>query len=317
MTRGLHKLSDKLDLDGLALVKKIAHYRNERIRLTKNLHGIKGLLYHVGKRSPGKMSIYEEPFDGIDIEMISLLPEKGKTNSVYFDDRKHTYNFSKSKNTLYMVFDKMVLLDSFIVPILEDPFDLVWTASNAVEVSAPMTIAPAKKQLCLRLYSTDSHGRKYIPDKSGLNQWNGSRRTYKHHADGSKTVVKEKQRDPNEIYIPYPIESRRRGNFFPPREVPFDLKLPDGRVLSAKVSQEGSKAIMSNPNSALGEWLLRDVFELSGLSEKNLVTYDMLRTMNVDSVVFTKIGKRLYSIDVAELGTYEAFYDLNDREAVK
>lgn len=33
------------------------------------------------------------------------------------------------------------------------------------------------------------------------------------------------------------------------------------------------KSIMSNPNKALGKWLLRDVFELP---EKTLVTYDML-----------------------------------------
>ena len=35
---------------GLDLVKKIAEYRNERIRVTKNLNGIDEMIYHVIKR---------------------------------------------------------------------------------------------------------------------------------------------------------------------------------------------------------------------------------------------------------------------------
>lgn len=301
------------DLDGLALVKKIAHYRNERIRTTKNLHGLNNLLYHVVKRYPGMMSIYEESFDMIDIEAISLLPNRGKANSVYFTDRRHIYNFSKSKNTLYMLFDSMTLLDTFDVQIAEDPFDIVWAATASQADIVPATRAPATEQLCLRLYSTKSNGEKYIPDRSGLNQWNGSRNSYKRNSDGSKTLTKSTPRDANEVYIPYPKSDRDRGDFFPPRDTPFDLVLPDGKILSAKVSQADSKAIMSNPNSALGKWLLRDVFELS---EGTVVTYDLLRRINVDSVVFTKHSQGRYGVDFAELGTYEAFYNLEDIEAV-
>lgn len=302
------------DLDGLALVKKIAHYRNERIRTTKNLHGLEDLLYHVVKRFPGMMSIFEESFDPIDIEAISLLPERGQANSVYFDDGKHVYNFSKSKNTLYMLFDKMTLLDSFNVQIAENPFDMVWAASAAQGVVVPSTRSPATEQLCLRLYSTSRDGVKYIPEKSGLNQWNGSRTTYEHLPDGSRISVKETPRNTNEVYIPYPKVDRDRGVFFPPHDIPFDLTLPDGKVLSAKLAQQDSKAIMSNPNSALGKWLLRDVFELS---EDTVVTYDLLRTVNVDSVIFTKLSEGRYSVDFAELGTYESFYNLEDIEAVE
>ncbi|HCM95868.1 MAG TPA: NgoFVII family restriction endonuclease [Glutamicibacter sp.] len=300
-------------LDGLELVKEIAHYRNERIRMTKNMHGLNSLLYHVVKRCPGEMSIYEKSFDPINIEAIKLLPGRGRANSVYFHDGKHTYNFSKSKNTLYMLFDNMSLLDSFDVSIAEDPYDIVFTGSDVQFAVASTKRSPASEQLCLRLYSTKRNGEKFIPDQSGLNQWHGFRRSYKHNPDGSRTLLKTTPRNVNEIYIPYPKEDRDRGTFFPPREVPFDLVLPDKKVLTAKLTQADSKAIMSNPNGALGKWLLRDVFELP---EGTKVTYDILRTLNVDSVIFTKLSDSRYSIDFAALGTYESFYHLEDIEAL-
>ena len=88
--------------------------------------------------------------------------------------------------------------------------------------------------------------------------------------------------------------------------------LPDGQWIKAKVCQQDGKAIQSNPNSSLGKWLLRDVVELD---EGTLVTYDMLRVFNIDSVMFTKIEKYKYKVDFCELGTYERFYNLRDIEA--
>lgn len=165
-------------------------------------------------------------------------------------------------------------------------------------------------------------GTKYVPEKSGLNQWNASGRV----------------RDPNEIYIPYLTEDRNRSiDFFPNRDEPFTLLLPDGTEMSAKVCQRAftkvspekyelltpeekeredarakvGKSIMSNPNKALGKWLLRDVFELP---EKTLVTYDMLRIFGVDSVMFTKLEEKKYRIDFCVLGTYEKMYHLDELE---
>ena len=79
------KLKTKYDgLDGLALCKQISEYRNERIRITMNMYGIKEMLYHIIKRIPGNMQVYEHAFDYIDIENISLIPGRGKDNNVYF-----------------------------------------------------------------------------------------------------------------------------------------------------------------------------------------------------------------------------------------
>ena len=278
------------ELTGLELVKQISEYRNERIRVTKRLHGLDTMIYHVIRRVPGEMQILEGVFDEIDIDSIELLPKVGNENNTYFRDNKHVYHFSVSKNTLYMIFDFMELLDSFKVQISEDPYDLLLKLQNE---PSPSSIKQQKKQLCLRLYSVNKNG-PFVANKSGLNQWNASGR----------------KRNPNEIYIPYPKEDRERNlNFFPPRDTPFSLHLPDGTTIPAKVCQEDNKAIMSNPNKLLGKWLLRDVFELP---EQTIVTYDMLERFGIDSVIFTKVSELEYSIEFSELGTYERFYNISE-----
>ena len=334
------------DLKGIELVKMIAEYRNERIRVTKKMHGINELVYHVVKRVPDAMKILECAFDDIDIENIKLLPNRGNENNTYFTDGKHTYHFSVSKNTLYMLFDDLEELDSFSVKILEDPYEALLSLrrkeSNSFSISIENSrdgnekleffcnMTPKKPQICLPLYSK-KNGERFVAEKSGLNQWNGVRTSNRRTKDGT-VVHKEAPRDPNEFYIPYSAEDRGRlSGFFPPRDTPFDLHLPDGNIISAKVCQEAykkmpeeqygqlsvaerlkedqrraeGKAIMSNPNKVLGKWLLRDVFELP---EGTVVTYEMLEKFGIDCVVFTRNGELDYSIDFAEIGTYEKFY---------
>lgn len=308
-------------LTGIELVKKIAEYRNERIRVTKKLHGINQMIYHVVKRVPNMMQILECVFDYIDIDSIKLIPNRGNDNNTYFTDGKHTYHFSVSKNTLYMIFDDLELLDSFEVGIMDDPYmfllsltqripsdklpvDFVHEQGQVIETyqTAIEKRIVTKPMLCLPLYSrrgTDKE--KFVAEKSGLNQWNAAGRV----------------RDVNEIYIPYQAVDRRRDLlFFPPRDTSFTLHLPDGTEISAKVCQEADKnnpligkSIMSNPNKVLGKWLLRDVFEVE---EGTIITYEMLETFGVDSVIFTKNGELDYSVDFAEIGTYERFYGEED-----
>lgn len=283
-------------LTGLELVRKIAEYRNERIRVTKNLNGIDEMIYHIVKRVPGAMQILEHSFEYIDIDNISLIPNRGNVNNTYFTDGKHTYHFSVSKNTLYMIFEDMVLLDSFDVQIMDDPYGYLMSLMDTNEVATVLPVADnqidvgvALPQICLRLYSEKANGTKFVAEKSGLNQWNAGGR----------------RRNSNELYIPYPAEDRERtAGFFPGRDTVFDLRLPDGTVIPAKICQDDGKAIMSNPNKILGEWLLRKVFELP---EGTLVTYEMLQRFGVDSVVFTKHGDLDYSVDFSEVGTYEEF----------
>lgn len=291
-------------LSGLELVKKIAEYRNERIRITKNLNGIDEMIYHVIKRIPGAMQVFECAFDYIDIEHITLITNRGNVNNTYFTDGHHTYHFSTSKNTLYMIFEDMELLDNFDVEIMDDPYTclmnlLPCNVTEATIKKMPSTPLISKEnQICLRLYSLKAKGIKYVPEKSGLNQWNGARFV--------RRTGEYKPRNPNELYIPYPADDRRNTvGFFPDRDTVFNLRLPDGSEIPAKICQDDGKAIMSNPNNLLGEWLLRKVFELP---EGKLVTYEMLLKFGIDSVVFTKHADLEYSVDFAEIGTYEEFY---------
>lgn len=289
-------------LEGMELINAIARYRNTRIRTTMNVHGLKEMIYHIVKRVPNAMCIYEATFDEIDISNITLDEKRGNKNSLYFSDGNHTYHFSRSKNTLYMNFDDMILLDQFNVDIFDDPYEVLsqLMSSDKTQLTLPSVsqIAPEKNQLCLRLYQLKNN-QKFVAKKSGINQWNAGGRA----------------RNPNELYIPYPKIDRERKNFFPPKDISFDLLLPDGQWISAKVCQQDNKAIMSNPNKALGKWLLRDVFELE---EGTLITYEMLKEFNIDSVIFTRLDNLKYSVDFCELGTYEKFYNLpdNDREYV-
>lgn len=292
------------DLSGIELVSKIAEYRNERIRITKNLHGIDEMIYHIVKRIPGSMQILEHAFDYIDIDNIKVISNKGNINNTYFTDGKHSYHFSVSKNTLFMLFNDMILLDSFDVEIMDDPYSYLMQLLDKKQAFDSIAEKDfTTKKICLRLYS-EKNGNKFVPEKSGLNQWNGVRTSNRTKKDGT-IVHNVKKRDPNELYIPYPAEDRNKTQgFFPDRNTIFELKLPDGKIMSAKVCQDDGKAIMSNPNNALGEWLLRNVFELP---VGTVVTYEMLERFGIDSVVFTKHDTLKYSIDFSEIGTYENF----------
>ena len=346
------------NLRGIELIRRIAEYRNDRIRITMNLHGIDEMIYHIVKRVPGSMKILEHAFEYIDIDNIEIITNRGNSNNTYFTDGNHTYHFSLSKNTLYMIFSELDELDSFPVQIMADPYaylmehrhanetpiiietmgtDVVdYTVNLGQNVLADIDLRT--RQLCLRLYTIDRKtGEKIVAPTSGLNQWNGVRTSNRRRADGTVVHV-ETPRDPNELYIPYTAKDRnRKPDFFPPRDVSFNLHLPDGTIISAKVCQEAykkmseekydmltedekriederrmaGKAIMSNPNRVLGEWLLRKVFELQ---EGTPVTYHMLERFGIDSVIFTKIDDLEYSIDFSETGTYEMFYEEESEE---
>jgi hypothetical protein len=264
------------------------------------MHDIDEMIYHIVKRVPGMMQIMEHAFDYIDIENLSIIPNRGNVNNTYFTDGKHTYHFSNSKNTLYMLFEDMEILDSFEVEIMTDPYDFLMNIPQDKKLS-PITsdfqqTFSKRNKICLRLYSTKRSGDRFVPERSGLNQWNASGR----------------RRHPSEVYIPYPaIDRERTVGFFPERNTVFSLTLPDGTTIPAKVCQEDGKAIMSNPNKILGEWLLRKVFELP---ERTIITYQMLEKFGIDSVIFTKKSDLNYYIDFAEIGTYEKYYELSDND---
>ena len=268
-------------------VRKIAELRNERIITTKRIFGLDDLIYHCITRKVGKIIVYETPAPLIDINSIKDVKVTARGATIQFSDSNAEYSFNNSKSTLYKRFitPDQVLLD-VPVRILTDPFSAVEKLiSEAGLIFAPVKVLP---HVFLPLYSMRG-GAKRVPEKSGLNQWNAAGRP----------------RDPNEIYIPIPAWVHRKfEGFFPPRDGAFELTLPDGTTMSAKVCQDNSKALMSNPNSALGKWLLRDVLNLR---EKELLNYDKLQTIGLDTVVIYKIDNEHFDIDFTRVGSYEKF----------
>ena len=61
---------------------------------------------------------------------------------------------------------------------------------------------------------------------------------------------------------------------------------------------------MSNPNKLLGEWILRKVLQIP---VGQLVTYEDLDHVGIDSVIITKLEEDLFKINFATKGSYDEF----------
>ncbi|NBK96962.1 MAG: NgoFVII family restriction endonuclease [Erysipelotrichia bacterium] len=289
----------KKELDALSddeLVIMVSKFRNSRIKTTKNMYGLDQMIYHVVIREKDQMNIQECSFDMIDVPNIKRIPKKDGKNTIYFTDGKHTYHFNKAKTTLYMLFDDLELLDEIKIKIINDPFaflEMIFPKMsdvyNTLEVIEKKNV---NRKLALKLFNETKKGYK-VEEKSGLNIWNAAGR----------------KRNPDEVYIPFNKKDRERiqnKDFFPPQDVSFDLRLPDGTHIQAKVCQENGKAIMSNPNKALGKWLLRDVLQLK---PRTLVTYELLQEKGFDTVLFEKIDDNHYMVDFTDSQVYDDLYN--------
>ncbi|MDQ3158785.1 MAG: NgoFVII family restriction endonuclease [bacterium] len=273
-------------------IRKIAELRNERLETTKRIFGLDEIIYHCITRQVGRITVYETPAPLIDITGIKNIKVAG--NTIQFADLSAEYSFSLSKSTLYKRFYTENVLLNVPVRVLDDPFtEIEKLISEAGLIFAPIKVHP---HVFLPLYSTRG-GEKHVPEKSGLNQWNAGGRA----------------RDPNEIYIPIPAWVHQKfPTFFPKRDEAFELTLPDRTNMSAKVCQDNSKALMSNPNSALGKWLLRDILNLP---ERELLTYKKLEEIGLDTVVIYKIDNEHFDIDFTRIGSYEKFLFENGERA--
>ena len=264
----------------------ISKLRNERINATKRIYGLNEMIYHCVVRQEGEIKVFECPMDLIDIDSIKNI-KFGRSNTVTFNDDINEYSINLSKSTLYKRFiTKNVILETK-VEIIADPYEIIM---NLLTGGNKLTFEPINKEkphVFLPLYSETE--KKKVPEKSGLNQWNANGRKRKY----------------NEVYIPIHIFIRKNfKGFFPSRDKTFDLLLPDGKRLNAKICQDGGKALMTNPNTDLGEWILRQVMNLN---EGEILTYARLEELGIDSVVIYKEENNMYSIDFTKIGSYDEF----------
>jgi hypothetical protein len=137
-------------------------------------------------------------------------------------------------------------------------------------------------------------GAKYIPEKSGLNQW----------------LAGGRSRTPGEVYFPIPAEVHRLAkNFLPEQNQTFDLELPSGQLTTGKVCQQGGKALMTSPNFHLSTWLfLRIDGSLSASVERYAkrigYTYDDLLDLDFDCVILERTVSG-YSLSPGTIGGYD------------
>lgn len=276
------------DFKGKDLAYKLSEYRNERIDLANRVYDIESSLYHIVARRENKLLLFETDYDKIDINNLHSIKENKA--SLQFEDGSNFYSFNYSKSTLFRRF--IIPDNAFKLPvdIIEDPYSLLLDLFSKKDFkTATDKLIRGETYVVLPLYGIKK-GEKFIFEKSGLNQWNASGR----------------KRNPGELYIPIPIVIHKEfPEFFPKRDEEFKLKIPSGEVFEAKVCQDNSKALMTNPNKALSDWLLRKILQLE---EGELATIEKLDELGFDSVIITKDSKGVFSIDIMKSDSYIEFW---------
>jgi hypothetical protein len=276
------------EFKGKELALKLSEFRNDRINLASRIYDINDSRYHIVARKEKELLLFETDYNIIDIANINSV--KDSKASLQFDDGKNFYSYNHSKSTLFRKFK--IPQDAFRLPIdiIEDPYSLLLELfeENKNLKIATDKLVKGENYVILPLYGIQKK-EKFIFERSGLNQWN---------ANGRK-------RDFGEIYIPIPAKLHRKyPNFFPKRDKDFNLQIPTGEVFNAKVCQENSKALMTNPNKALSDWLLRRVLQLK---EGELATMEKLDKLGFDSVIITKDKNADFKIDIMKTNTYTEF----------
>lgn len=297
--------------------------------------------YHCLLRTNKGVLIHQEAYDLIDISNIHPIKGSGREvkklnrfpdniGSPLFSDGKNIYTYGKAKNVLNKLFDTTKGFNSELIPvqIVENILEelLAWnqikegvivslekeiltplrTRAIALEILSSELIKKyvvGKDYVVLPLYSM-KNGRKFLYEKSGLNAWNAAGRDRKF----------------GEAYIQNSAKVRSiNPAFFPPKEVQFLLKLPNGKLTKAKICQQDSKALMTDPNDILCSWLFPVIEQdfnnqraQERLQKQIPYTYEDLANIGKDCVKVSKHienGKTIYSIEFSDIGSYEDFLD--------
>ena len=282
-----------LNVDKFAI--KLAELRNERINFSNRTYKIEKSYYHCIARKKSSLVIFNTNYDLINMDKINII-SNDKT-SIKFKDNINEYSYNYAKSTLFKKFiipQNHKIID---IQIIDNPLDLIlkiFSEYNNFEITE------TKDFVILPLYSClKNENKKYVPEKSGLNQWNAGGRVRKY----------------GEVYIPVPSEIRKlKSGFFPERDKIFNLEIPSGDKLKAKICQDNGKALMTNPNVALANWLLKDVLQLK---ERELLTYRKLEIIGIDSVKVEKIDDENFKIYFSKIGSYEKFINSKSNKIKK
>lgn len=310
--------------DKLAI--KLSEIKNYRMISDYKRLGLKrnGNIYHYVTRDAGKMILFETSYPLIDID--SLKSEELTSKSFKFSDNNKHYKYTFADSQIWMCFDPSdpytYELDSFDVDIISDPFSFLKTAfSYSTKFSRPVE---KRDYLYLPLYS---YRLKSVPEKSGLNAWNGLPKS-----KGSSVLRPE-----GEAYIPIPNALWKKQPYWVDPKIDMskydlykketgessykiNLHMPDGKVFPALFGQSGFKALETDPQSILGKWILNVLGidhpqrERYDKPSDHPVTMKLLQKLGFDSVKLWHEDRKNFKevwIDFAPYGSFERY--MNDQ----
>ena len=324
------------------VIRKVSELRNERIMLDKRLYRTMKDVYHFITRDDDVMNIIETPYDLIDLDTIELIKCDDKTYS--FKDKLHNYKFYKSKSVLLEEFNASngEIIAQIPIKQFEDPFELIRMIELPVrkgqevydisyqqcDISQGIIAESVSnidketpnqnnnsqnyQEIYLPLYQDKKEGR-IVSSCSGINI-----RHSRPKSKGSNTPRPEYEIEVRVSKWIHHVYPKFFGiNALDEEEVKnedlndFDLILPDGRILRGRIKQQGGKSLQTNPQGALGEWILKDVL---GLKHREIVTWELLDILGIDSLKVVKIDDKHFKITVAETGAYEKFKLMNKKK---
>lgn len=277
------------------LIERVSELRNERVKLDQRQYDTKHDLYHNITRDDNVMNVMETGYDLIQMDSLKLIDRKGGTFT--FTDQLNNYKFYSSKSVLLKEFNASTdkILERIPIIHYDDPFELL----NTIELPKQEFEEDVRDEIYLPIYSDRDMK---VEEKSGFNAWNAA----------SKNKGSSIPRPDFEAYIPIPKwVHRTKPNFFGfdalnrlerNNASSFKLHLPDGRNVDAIVTQDDGKSLQTNPQSFLGEWILRDVL---GLQVRELLTMDRLVKLGVDSIRIIKIDNKNFKTELAETYAFE------------
>lgn len=321
---------DRNHLRGLKpkqLATEVSRRRNHRLASHATQLGISidESYYHCLVRVPGGMVIFETELNLIDIDNIRPLDSKGRiqdswprsvkeNSSVRFTDGLNVYSFHHGKSVLMMKFDlKDGLVSKFVkVQPVPNIFDILLrqfpstkslrSESSGLRLGPNSQSSDQKRSMDSVVLPLFSPRTGEVSPKSGLNQWLGK---------GDK-----RKRTFGEAYVPIPsIVHEIAPGFFPSRNTVFSLVLPNSEKVKVKVCQQGDKALMSNPNSDLGEWLMAAIdgsllTARKRFSKSQKYTRKDLERVGSDSLRITRTGDpNEFMADFAAIGSFEIFLE--------
>ena len=286
--------------DAKEVIKRVSELRNERIMLDKRLYNTDIDVYHFITRDDNVMNIVETNYDLVDIESLELIEADGK--NFLFKDKLHRYKFYSSKSVLLEEFDasEMQIIKKIPIVQYDDPFELIKMIKLPIDQNNKIP-----EVIYLPLYQDKKEGR-IVSNCSGINI-----RHAKSKNKGSNYPRPEYEieiRISKWIHLAYPnffgFDALDEDKIKDAKNNDFDLILPDGRTLRGRIKQQSGKSLQTNPQGALGEWVLKDVL---GLKNREIVTWELLEKLGIDSLKVTKIDNKHFYITVAEVGAYEKF----------